>query len=66
MKVFRVTRNLNKSNAKMIMANITPHIDMRAKVVCSFKSEIHRGDGEIVDRGFTTRCVYKEENSSIS
>ena len=40
--------NLNKSNTKMIMANITPRIEMRAKVNYSFKSEIHRGAGEIV------------------
>ena len=32
-KEFRVTGNLNKSNTKMIMANITPHIEMRAKVI---------------------------------
>ena len=48
-KVFRVTGNLNGANTKMIMANITPHIEMRTKVIYSFKSEIHRGAGEIVD-----------------
>ena len=48
MKEVRVTGNLNKSNTKMIMANITPHIEMRTKVIYSFKSEIHRGAGEIV------------------
>ena len=47
-KEFRVTGNLNKSNTKMIMANITPHIEIRAKVIYSFKSEIHWGAGEIV------------------
>ena len=47
-KEFRVTGNLNKSNPKMIMANITPHIEMQTNVVYSFKSEIHRGAGEIV------------------
>ena len=30
-KEFRVTGNLNNSNTKMIMANITPHTEMRAK-----------------------------------
>ena len=45
---FRVTGNSNKSNTKMIMANITPHIEMRTKVIYSFKSEIHRGAGDIV------------------
>ena len=49
MKEFRVTGNLNKSNTKMIMANITPHIEMRTKVIYSSKSEIHRGAGEIQD-----------------
>ena len=47
-KEFRVTEDLNKSNIKMIMANITPHIEMRVKVIYSFKSEIHQGAGEIV------------------
>ena len=49
MKEFRVTGNLNNSNTKMIMANITPHIEMRTKVIYSSKSEIHRGAGEIQD-----------------
>ena len=31
------------------MDKITPHIKMRTKVLDSFKSEIHRGGGEIVD-----------------
>ena len=47
-KEFRVTRNLNKSNTEMIMANITPHIELRTKVIYSFQSEINRGAGEIV------------------
>ena len=46
-KEFRVTGNLNNSNTKMIMANITPHIEMRVKVIYSFKSVIYRGAGEI-------------------
>ena len=44
---FRVTGNLNNSNTRIIMANITPHIGMRAKVIYSFKSVIYRGAGEI-------------------
>ena len=48
-KEFRVTGNLNNPNTKMIMANITPHIEMKTKVIYSFKSEIHRGAGEIMD-----------------
>ena len=46
-KGFRVTENLNRSNTKMILANITPHIEMRVKVVYSFKSLIYRGGGKI-------------------
>ena len=48
-KEFRVTGNLNNANTRMIMDNITPHIEMRTKVIYSFKAEIHRGAGEIVD-----------------
>ena len=40
-KEFRLTGNLNNPNTKIIMANITPHIEMRTKVIYSFKSEIH-------------------------
>ena len=39
---FRVTGNLNISNTKMIIVNITPHIEMRVKVIYSFKSMIYR------------------------
>ena len=46
-KEFRVTRCLNRSNTKMIMANIAPHIEMRVKVIYSFKSVIYHGNGEI-------------------
>ena len=48
-KKFRVTGYLNNSNTKMFMTNITLHIEMRTKVIYSFKSEIHRGAGEIKD-----------------
>ena len=48
-KEFTVTGNLNNSNTKMIMVNITAHIEMRTKVVYSCKSEIHQGAGEIKD-----------------
>ena len=46
-KTFRVTGNLNNSNTKMIMASITPHAEMRVKVIYSFKSVIYRGAGEV-------------------
>ena len=47
MKKFRVTGDLNKSNTKITMADITPHIQISANVIYSFKSEIHRGAGVI-------------------
>ena len=53
MKLFRVTGNLNKSNTKMITDNITPHIEMRTKVIYSFKSEIPGSGGKIVDQSKT-------------
>ena len=40
-KEFRVTGNLNRSNTKMIMENITLHIEMRVKVIYSFQSVIY-------------------------
>ena len=48
-KEFRMTGNLNNPNTKMIMVNVTPHIEMKTKVIYSFKSEIHRGAGEVMD-----------------
>ena len=42
-----MTGNLNNSNTEMIMVNITPRIEMRVKVLYSFKSVIYRDDGEI-------------------
>ena len=47
MKEFRVTRHFNNPNTKMIMANIAPHIEMRVKVIYSFKSVTYRDGGEI-------------------
>ena len=46
-KGFRVTGNFNNPNTTMIMANITSYIEMRVKVIYSFKSVIYRGDGKI-------------------
>ena len=46
-KELRVTGNLNNSHKKIIMANITPHIERRVKVIYSFKSVTYRGAGEI-------------------
>ena len=39
----------NNANTGMIMANITTNIEMRTKVIDSFKSEIYQGAGETVD-----------------
>ena len=46
-KEFRLTRNSNRSNTRMIMNNTKPHTGMRTKVIYSFKSEIHRAGGAI-------------------
>ena len=46
---FRVTGNLNGANTEMVMCNVTPHIQLRTKVIYSSKSEIHRGADEIKD-----------------
>ena len=61
MEEFSVTAILIESNKKIIMANITPHIGIKTNVIYSFKSEIHRGAGEIVPhhKTLTTNYVYK-------
>ena len=41
-KVLRITRSMNQDNTKIIKDKITQHIEMRTKVVYSFKAEIHR------------------------
>ena len=48
-KEFRVTGNLNRPNTRIIIDNIRPHIEIRVKVIYSFKSVIYRGNGEIKD-----------------
>ena len=47
LKEYRVTGNLDNDNTRMIMVNITPHLEMRVKVIYSFKPVIYRGDGKI-------------------
>ena len=39
--------NLNKSLTEGLMKKITPHIDMRTKIVYSFSCEVHKGGGDI-------------------
>ena len=48
-KELRVNTNLNGINTSIIMVNRTPHMEMETKVINSFKSEIHRIAGEILD-----------------
>lgn len=48
-KEFRITGNQNWVSTRLIMDKITPHIEMRTKVVYSFEADIYRGAGEIVD-----------------
>ena len=71
LKEFRVNGKLNNDNTRMIMVNITPHIEMRVKVIYSFKSVIYRGDGKIQPYikirfiiRFITRHVYKIRRDS--
>ena len=47
LKEFRVTGNSNNDSTKMIMANITPHIEISVKVIYSFNSVIYGGGGKI-------------------
>ena len=47
LKEFRMTGNLNRANTRMIMDNITSHIEMMVQVIYSFKSVIYGGGGEI-------------------
>merc|ERR1711911_67274 len=49
-KEFRVTWNVNHISTRLIMDKITPHIEMRVKVVYSFSAEIY-GANDISDYG---------------
>ena len=48
-KELRVNTNLKGINTSIVMVNRTPHMEMETKVINSFKSEIHRIAGEILD-----------------
>ena len=48
-KEFKVEGSLNVVNARMIIANLTPHTGIRTRAIYSFKSEIDEVTGEIVD-----------------
>ena len=58
-KEFRVTGNLNNSNTKIIMTNITPHIETMVKLIDSFKSVIYRNQVLQEYIRFITRHDYK-------
>ena len=46
-KGLRVIGNLNNPITEMIMSTLTPHIEMRVKVIYSFKLVIYQRSGEI-------------------
>ena len=48
-KELSVNTNLNGINTSIIMFNRIPDMEMETKVINSFKSEIHRIAGEILD-----------------
>ena len=56
-KEFRVTGNLNRLNTRMIIDNITPHTELRVKIIYSFKSVIYRGNIETKDYSKTLDLV---------
>ena len=43
-----MTGNLNGMSTRMIIATITPYIEMWAKIIYSVKSKIYQDAGEIV------------------
>lgn len=45
---FRVTRNLNGANTRMIMSSLTQYMQMQTEVIFSLKSENDRGARESV------------------
>ena len=46
-KTWRITSNLNQSLTDTIMWKTTPDIEMRTKVIYSFKCWVYRGGGEV-------------------
>ena len=44
-KVFRITGNQNHVSTRLIMDKLTPHIEMRVKVVYSFQADIYGPNG---------------------
>ena len=48
-KTWRFGKSLNSPLTKMLMATITPHVDMRVVVVYSFSWDIYKGDGGVTE-----------------
>jgi len=48
-KRFQITGNLNHVATRLIMEKLSPHIDMRVKVIYSFKADVYRGGGEVAE-----------------
>ena len=48
-KTWRFGKSLNSPLTKMMMATITPHVDMRVVVVCSFSCDIFQEDGCVTE-----------------
>lgn len=63
-KEFRFTGNLIAINTSMILANFTPHTEMREEVIYSSNLKIHGGAGEIFQQNI--KYVYQfRRNPSI-
>ena len=48
-KRIEIKGNLNNVSTKLIMEKLTPHIEMRVKVLYSFTADIYRGAGEVTE-----------------
>ena len=48
-KRIEIKGNLNNVSSKLIMEKLTPHIEMRVKVIYSFTADIYRGAGEVTE-----------------
>ena len=60
-KAWRFEKSLNSPLTGVVMAKITPHVDMRVVVVYSFSCDIYQGDG-----GVTKYAKSKSTKGSLS
>ena len=60
-KAWRFEKSLNSPLTGVMMAKITPHVDMRVVVVYSFSCDIYQGDG-----GVTRYAKSKSTKGSLS